>query len=214
MKLKNNIIGASLTLSPRFTANFTKDELTLKLGEQQYAWPIVAIAGIEFVPGLIWASARITTLDGQKLQLDGIDETKGIRWHAAFMALLYQQVASAGNQASIRCARWLPKILKQLPDSWHPSWMGNHLMKTTPPETLPCGLTIDQVTTHPAIKGASEAYPHILPTLPLRPIDVLNAHLRQLNEAFFEQRKTLPLFDTLEATPLTEEQRRGVICFV
>ncbi len=213
MKLKNNIIGASLTFSPRFTANFTQDELTLKLGDQQHAWPIVAIAGIEFVPGLIWASARITTLDGQKLQLDGIDEAKGIRWHAAFMALLYQQVASAGNQASIRCARWLPRILKQLPDSWHPSWMGNHLAKTTPPETLPCGLTIDQVATHPAIKGASEAYPNILPTLPLRPTDELNAHLRQLNEAFFEQRKTLPLFDTLEATPLTEEQRRGVICF-
>lgn len=213
MKLKNSIIGAGLTLSPRFIADFTDEELTLKLGDQQHAWPVVFIGGIEIVPGLVWTSARITTLEGERLDLDGIDGKAAARWHAAFMNLLHKQVATAGRQASVKYEHWLHRVLKQLPDTWHPSWFGRYLVNTNPPGKVSCGLTIAQVASHPAISGAIAAYPNILSTSPRQPEESLNAILSQLNEAIFDQRKTLPLFDTLESTPLTEEQRRAVICF-
>nr|WP_298165731.1 UvrD-helicase domain-containing protein [uncultured Pseudomonas sp.] len=213
MLLKNSFLGANLTFSPRFTAYVTDDKLTLKLGDKNYAWPLVAIAGIEIEPGVVWTQAHITTLDGQLLKLDGIDKAEGTRWLSAFEDLLHKQVATAGKQGITLYRSWLTRILHQLPDSWHPSWMGEHLVRATPPAELPCGLTIDEIALHPAIKGAIAAYPKILTEVPIRPAEGLGAHLNRLNEALFEKHKTLALFDTLESTPLTEEQRRAVICF-
>lgn len=75
--LRNSLIGASLTFSPRFTAYLTEDELTLKLGDQNYSWPLVAIAEIELRPGIVWAAAQIKTLNGDDVKLDGIEKDRG-----------------------------------------------------------------------------------------------------------------------------------------
>lgn len=213
MILKNSFMGASLTFSPRFTAYVTNDKLTLKLGDQLYDWPLIELAGIEYEPGVVWAQARIKTLKGQSLQLDGIDKTEGSRWHKAFLDLLHRKVATVGKEASFLYSSWMKRVAINLPDCWHPSWMGSHLAKNTPPTVHACGLTIDQIAAHPAMKAASEAYPKILPAPPPRPGIGLNEHLNRLNEALFAKHKSLPLFDSLESTPLTDEQRRGVICF-
>lgn len=92
MILKNSFLGASLTFSPRFTAYVTNDKLSLKLGDQLYDWPLIELAGIEYEPGVVWAQARIKTLKGQSLQLDGIDKTEGSRWHKAFLDLLHNRI--------------------------------------------------------------------------------------------------------------------------
>lgn len=206
-------MGASLTFSPKFTAYVTGDKLTLQVGDQLYSWPLVDLAGIEFEPGVVWAQVRIKTLDGKHLQLNGINKTKGSRWHAGFQGLLHKQVAIAGKQASDLYSSWATRILHQLPDRWHPSWLGDHLANTTPPADLPCGLTVDQAASHPLIQAACEAFSNILPAPPQRPAMGMNTHLSSLNESLFAKHKTLPLFETLESTPLTEEQRRAVICF-
>lgn len=211
--LRNSLIGASLTFSPRFTAYLTEDELTLKLGDQNYSWPLVAIAEIELRPGIVWAAAQIKTLNGDDVKLDGIEKIEGDRWQGVFKSLQLKCLATAGKEALADYAKWSKRIISRLPNSWHPSWMGDHLASTKPTAELKCGLTVKAIASHPLIVEASKAYPSILPTPPISPAQGLNAHLSKLNETLFEQHKSLSLFDTLEATPLTMEQRRAVICF-
>ncbi len=211
--LKNSLIGAGLTFSPRFTAYLTEDELTLKLGDQSYSWPLVAIAEIELLPGIVWAALQIKTLKGNDVKLDGIEKVEGDRWLSAFRSLQLKYLATAGKEAVADYAKWSKKILSRLPDSWHPSWMGNHLASSKAEADLKCGLSVQDIASHPLIVDACKAYPDILPTPPISPAQGLNAHLSRLNEALFERHKSLSLFDTLETTPLTMEQRRAVICF-
>lgn len=213
MILKNSFMGAKLTRSPRFTAYVSDDTLTLILDRNESAWPLLRVGGAELVPGIVWAELTIQTLDGERHRLDGIDKTEGGRWLSAFEALQHKVVATAGKQALELYGKWASKVSSQLPNRWHPTWMGEHLAKANPPEDLPCGLSVDAVATHPAIKAASEAYPNILPSPPPRPAAGLALALSRLNEALFEEQKGLALFDTLESTPLTLEQRLAVVCF-
>lgn len=122
--LRNSLIGASLTFSPRFTAYLTEDELTLKLGDQNYSWPLVAIAEIELRPGIVWAAAQIKTLNGDDVKLDGIEKIEGDRWQGAFKSLQLKCLATAGKEALADYAKWSKSIISRLPNSWHPSWMG------------------------------------------------------------------------------------------
>ena len=213
MILKNSFMGASLTFSPRFTAYVSDSELELTLGDQRYSWVLIDIGVIELELGLVWARLRIKALDGQTIKLDGIDKTEGKRWHTAFEGLLHKQVAEAGKQALAQHSSWASQILKKLPNTWHPSWLGHHLVKASPPPVLSCGLSADAIATHPSLRAAAAAYPKILPDLPPVPAEAISVALKRLNESLFEQHKGMPLFDTLESTPLTEEQRRAVICF-
>ncbi|MEH6486107.1 MULTISPECIES: UvrD-helicase domain-containing protein [Pseudomonas] len=213
MILKNSFIGANLTLSPRFTAYFTEEEITLQLGDKNYSWPLLALAGIEFKDGIVWAEATIKTLNGISYKLDGVDKTDGARWHKAFELNHLKVVAVAGREAFIGYNSWAKKLINRQPNKWHPSWMGSHLVKTSPPDKLKCGFSNETISTHPAIEAASTAYPKILPVPPAPPAIHLNKQLEELNNAIFDRDKTLPLFDTLESTPLTMEQRKAVICF-
>ncbi len=164
--LRNSLIGASLTFSPRFTAYLTEDELTLKLGDQNYSWPLVAIAEIELRPGIVWAAAQIKTLNGDDVKLDGIEKIVGDRWQGAFKSLQLKCLATAGKEALADYAKWSKRIISRLPNSWHPSWMGDHLASTKPTAELKCGLPVEAIASHPLIVEASKAYPNILPTPP------------------------------------------------
>lgn len=213
MILKNTTWGARCTLSPRFTGYLTDSELTLGLAEQQHAWPLVALGSIDLVPGLVWTALVIKPLEGPEIRLDGVDKTEASRWHAAFRTAHLGRVAEAGREALQSYSKWAAKILAQLPQQWHPSWMGKHLFTTQPPPKLRCGLSYADIAEHPAILLACEAHPTVLPSPPVLPDRGLAKQLEQLNRQLLQQHIDLPLFGTLESTPLTEEQRHAVICF-
>jgi len=213
MILTNTLISARLTRSARFKAEASSPSLTVVLDGKESCWPLLAIAGVDHAPGFIWARVSIRMVNGDVLQACGLNKAHARRWSVSLLALLHKQVAVAGNQAVEQYEQWAIMISRQIPKRWHPSWMAEHLVRTCPPAILACGLSVDDIATHPAILGASEAYPAILPAPPSRPAEGLSLALCRLNESLFEELKALPLFDTLETTPLTEEQRMAVVCF-
>ena len=216
MLLENSRISASLTLSPRFSVLLSDTDLTLKIGSQVYLLQLLVIADIELREGIVWSDAIIRTIDGQTYKVDGIDKKEGNRWHKSFESKFHLQLAMAGMVAVGHYQKWSAEVLQSLqyvPPCWYPSWLGAHFAETSPPETTVWGLSVDDIASHPAIKAASRAYPELLPTPPLRLAEGLSQELNKLNEAIFEQRKNMPLFDKLESTPLTMEQRKAVICF-
>lgn len=213
MKLRNSFFGSKLTLSKRFTLSFNDSQLTLDMENERRSWGLVEVGHIKIKPGVVWAEAIITPLSGGNIQLDGIDEAAANKWLSAFNSLHLPQVALAAKDAAIRYERWLAERLSKLPGEWHPSWLGDQIAGTNPPLKLKCGITVDAMANHPSLLPALDARPGLVTQIAPRPSIGLNAELQRLNEALFEKRKTLPLFDTLETTPLTMEQRRAVICF-
>ncbi|MBD2837113.1 UvrD-helicase domain-containing protein [Pseudomonas sp. JM0905a] len=213
MILKNTTWGARCTLSPNFTLYFTDDEVTLSLKGKKHVWPLPAIGTLETLPGLVWAAIVITPLEGVEIRLGGVDKKEGDRWQAAFTAAHLKRVAETSNEACLRFLLWSGRVEKDLPTQWHPSWLAHQLYKTRPTPKLSCGVTYDSFARHPALAQALAAHPDILRTLPEPPERWISTTLERRNEQRFREHVDLPLFETLEATPLTQEQRRAVICF-
>lgn len=78
---------------------------------------------------------------------------------------------------------------------------------------LCCGLTYEAAAKHPALSQAGVAHQDLPLSPPALPEKGLARYLEELNHQFFLLHVDLRLFDSLESTPLTQEQGRSVICF-
>ncbi len=214
MILKNTKWGARCTFSPTFTAYFTESELRIERKGKVSVWPLVTLTSAEARDGLIWLSVSINLIEGPPVLLNGMDKAEGHRWVAALQAGLLRALAEAGVEAFVNYEVWSKTALSSLPrDRWHPSWLAQDLLISNPLPKLASGIDYNTLAAHPAIQEAQQAHSVLLRGVPTRPDQLVSRELKKQNERFFDVQRRLQLFDTLESSPLTEEQRRAVICF-
>ncbi|WP_052080950.1 UvrD-helicase domain-containing protein [Pseudomonas sp. ML96] len=214
MILKNTKWGARCTFSPTFTAYFTETDLRIDFAGKVNEWLLVELTGAEAKEGLVWTAVTINLLQGPPVRLDGLDKTEGQRWVTALQDTLLKALAEAGVEAVSKYEAWSKSALGNLPKNcWQPSWQAQDLLRRTPLPKLASGLDYNALAAHPAIRTAQQTHPLLLRAPPQSPDQLLASELGQLNERFFEVQSKLPMFDTLETSPLTQEQRRAVICF-
>tara|TARA_R110002126_G_C10480343_1_gene501848 strand:+ start:4005 stop:4442 length:438 start_codon:yes stop_codon:yes gene_type:complete len=92
-----------------------------------------------------------------------------------FQEKLHSKLPAAGKEADQVISTWAARLTQNLSDCRHPSWLGAHLVDKNLPAKLICGLSCDDIASHPSIKAASESYPQVLNSPLVRP-----THYKQL----------------------------------
>lgn len=176
-------------------------------------WDLIDIGSISVNQGLIWSSLLVVTLDGRKITLGGADPSHVRAWSKRFHDAHTLRLAGVASRVQQHFDRWLEHQVEQLPRKWHSNWLPRlHLKQASPPRAS-TGHEYDRIASHPAMAAAATAHPSLLPSrLPTAEAAFLQ-RLAPLNQAFQEAEVKRPLFDSLESSPLTDEQRQGVVCF-
>ncbi|MGI0646855.1 UvrD-helicase domain-containing protein [Pseudomonas aeruginosa] len=212
--LRNTKWGRRLTNSPPTSIHVEDGQLRLAMGPDTRAWDLVEISGIEPNRGLFWLSVTITPRSGSPVTVSGFPRDEGLQWVDGAVHALLEHLGQAASECRTVLDAWLTKSLPNGPATrWTPSWEAGHISNISPPRPLSTGHLYDNVCGHPLFADAqAHSNPGSSP-LPRTARDALAMAIDLRNEEFYHQESKRPLFDSLEANPLTEEQRRSVIAF-
>lgn len=197
-----------------FQATVGEERLEVSLRDgSSWAWDLVDIGSLTLRKGLVWPTLNIKTLDGEQISLQGASSSQANAWLERFQYAHTLRLAKVASSAQWDFSRWLDSVVKQLPWRWHSNWLPRlHLDEESPPRSR-TGHDYDVIASHPAMKAAVAAHPSILS----KPLSTAEAafleRLAPFNEAFLAVEVGRSLFDTLESSPLTMEQRQAVVCF-
>lgn len=214
LSLKSTTWGGRWARTGKFAAVLDGNLLKVEQGNGFTGeWGLVDIASIHLLRGLVWSSLIVKPLAGPEITLAGADHSQAHDWLEGFQDAHSLQLAKVAIHAQLRLVRWIDKIVDQLPRKWHSNWLPRMQLKETPPPVVSTGHDYDQIAGHPGIAAAMERHPGILRSWPPLAESALADRIRSLNDAFMAVEVGRPLFDTLESSPLTDEQRQAVVCF-
>ncbi|UTW08006.1 UvrD-helicase domain-containing protein [Pseudomonas benzenivorans] len=212
--LRSTIWGGLWARGRKFLAIMDEERLKVRMRDGSTSeWDLIDIGSITVNEGLIWSSLLVKTLEGTKITLGGADPSHVRAWSKRFQDAHTLRLAGVASSVQQDFGRWLEHVVEQFPRKWHSNWLPRlHLKEASPPRAS-TGHEYDQIASHPAIAAAAASHPLLLPRLLPTAEAAFLQKLAPLNQTFLEAEVKRPLFDTLESSPLTDEQRQGVVCF-
>lgn len=206
--------GALLARCAQFTAEYDETHLHVVDGEgESYSLDLLDIKSVVDRKGLIWCSLEVSMLDGTGLELKGAPKADADAWLEGFHNAHLNRLAVIGGEAKRHFDTWLAKTKKSLPNTWLSSWLPDQLYKESPPAATSSGHSYEHLAGHPGLPEAQRRFPKILSKGLISAPAALKTVIDDLNSKQLARELNRPLFDTLESTPLTVEQRTAVICF-
>lgn len=211
--LKAKKWGARLSRSQPFSAELFGQGLRIQDGKgDKYEFDLLDIESATIRNGLIWAGLDIKLTSGRLISLAGAGKAEAADWFAGFSDVHLEHLALLARDAVGPFETWIATTLAALPKSWHSSLLARKIVRETPPPAIK-GYPYSKVSSHPAMTNAMTFSPTIVFRRPADAVNALAGAIDELNNSLLARELNRPLFQSLESSPLTEEQRTAVICF-
>lgn len=213
--------GRLITGSPEWQLTLDGDQFALTVAGRRLSGSILKLDAVEIKPGALWASLRFPGGTGQDWSLDGISNRDA--------KALAQAIASGIERIKYR--ERVAELLRNFKATIGPvvAWSSNMVEAAKQQLRTRGWLTVEfinrQIASKPPGLGdlllAPEVVRHIDEEAPAvqKAVQLWKRDTQQFADAINERHlaqqlvEHKPFFDTVEKSPLTQEQARAVICF-
>lgn len=204
---------ARLTRGEKFAAEVSESRLVLAVSSGAgREWDLLDVAALVVRKGLIWVTLDLRLVSGETVSLAGARKGQATAWAAEFTSAHLARLSVITSATAVFFEEWLASSISQLPSRWHTSWLPRQMVADNPPPA-PFGYAYDFLAGHPAIDEARAQFPQSLPSKPMLAEEAVRIAISELNQRHLAREIQRPLFETLESSPLTQEQRTAVVCF-
>jgi DNA helicase IV len=214
-------VGKLFTSAPEWTLALDGEQFTLTVEGTTFRDGVLLLADLDVKSGLIWATLRFTLGKGQWRTLGGIPNRKAHELHKtvhqavedikyrAYVVGLIQGFKSV----QVRLLAWATEMTQAAKSQLRiKGWLSGEFIKRqiqSKPADLDSLLSKPEVIKHiegepPQVQEAAKLWKHDL-----------QVYFNNINERHLAKQIVdfKPFFDTVEKSPLTQEQAKAVVCF-
>jgi len=214
-------LGKLITGAPEWVLALDDDQFILSVQGKSLRDSILLLSDLQIKTGFIWATLRLTLNTGQWRTLDGIPNRKARELHKA----VHQSVEGIQYRAHVAgliqsfeavqksLLAWATELTQAAKTQLRmKGWLSGEFIKRqvqTKPADLGKFLSIPEIIKH--IDGET---PQVQEAVKLWKQD-LQVFFSNINERHLAKQIVdfKPFFDTVEKSPLTQEQTKAVVCF-
>lgn len=214
-------LGKLITGTPAWTIALDGEQFILKVQDKSLRDGILLLADLEIKTGLIWATLRFTLNKGQWRTLEGIPNRKAKELHKAIHQAvegIQHRAYVAGLIQSFKLAQgpllaWASELTRSMKTQLRTKgWLSREFVMRqirSKPADLGTLLSTPEIIKHiegesPQVQEAAKLWKHDLQVI-----------FNGINERHLAKQigDFKPFFDTVEKSPLTQEQAKAVVCF-
>lgn len=214
-------LGKLINVAPEWALVLDGEQFILTVQDKSLKDSILLLSDLEIKTGLVWATLRLTLNKGQWRTLDGIPNRKaselnkavhqaveGIQYRAHVVGLI--QSFKAAQEPLLA---WATEVSSDAKTQLRmKGWLSGEFIKRqvqNKPADLGKLLSIPEIIKHiegepPQVQEAVKLWKHDLQVF------FSNINERHLAKQMVDLK---PFFDTVEKSPLTQEQTKAVVCF-
>jgi len=212
--------GRFFTRAQTWRLTLTGEQFTLTVNESSLSGPVLEFADVTVRRGFIWATLNLTRQNGLDLTLDGIPNADAEEVleeiQAAAERLRYRarvaELLRTFNTSITPLVNWAAQLVRSAKEQLQAKgWLTGEFVKRLQ-QSKPCGL--DELLSIPEVLQHIESEPQQVQ----KAVKLWKQDLQEFADGINERQLAKQLsaskhfFDTVEKSPLTQEQAKAVVC--